>query len=202
MRPFSPTSAPLDHVFAAVAALITSGMATTLNTRYDLEVTTLNRYAVKGLSADALVSVNLETNCFPDDRRFALLQKGRVWKEGEWLHKENFLCAFTRPELLAKFESSYRVVQLGNSIEHRILELRDRASGKVLVGPLHMETEQGREILAAFLSEQSGEEVVCVTSRDGAFQFGNTSSGVKNGDKNARSIHVSYLLRYLFLPMM
>ena len=173
-----------------------SGMASTSTKPYDLKVTALNRYAVKGLSADALEHVDLKSNCFPDDRRFALLQNGRKWKEKEWLHKENFLCAFTHPDLLAKFESSYRVVQAsddtGVDIEQRILEMRDRASGKMLVGPLHMETEQGRERLAAFLSEQSGEEVVCVTSIDGAFQFGNTSSGFKNGDANARTIHVSF----------
>ena len=165
-----------------------------------MKVTALNRYAVKGLSADALDSVELtRTGCFPDDRRYALLQKGHKFS-GEWLHKENFLCAFSHPELLAKFESSYRVVQNGNydsgdsdsggASQQRLLELKDRVTGQSLVpGPLHMESEQGRAKLAEFLSEQSGSAVVCVTSDD--FQFGNTSAGVKNGDVKARSIHVS-----------
>jgi hypothetical protein len=56
---------------------------------------------------------------------------------------------------------------------------------------VQLETDSGRDELATFLSEQSGQDVVCVTSRgDGDFQFGNTGAGVKHGDSNARTIHV------------
>ena len=195
--------------FAAAAALCLSSslaVAVNKNNAVSMQVTSLHRYAVKGLSGDVLDSVALRTSCFPDDRRYALLLQNndgslqqREWKEGEWFHKENFLCAFTHPELLAKYKSSYRIVENhyeevdATTVQQRLLELKDRATGQLLVGPLHMETEHGRTALADFLSEHSGNTrtVVCVTSEAGDFQFGNTSAGVKNGDANARSIHVS-----------
>jgi hypothetical protein len=182
-------------LFSWVAGILSSKTSTSI------QVTTLNRYAVKGLSADDLdrVDLTISSSCFPDDRRYALLKKGREWKEGEWLHKQNFLCAFTHPELLAKFEASYQVLQSDDDDDdnndtppqRRLLELKDRATGQRLVGPIDMATEMGRAELAKVLSEQSGEQVVCVTSESGEFQFGNTPAGVANGDSNARSIHVS-----------
>jgi hypothetical protein len=178
-------------LFSWVAGILSSKTSTSI------QVTTLNRYAVKGLSADDLDRVDLTTisSSFPDDRRYALLKKGREWTEGEWLHKQNFLCAFTHPELLAKFEASYQVLQSddddNDTPQRRLLELKDRATGQRLVGPIDMATEMGRAELAKVLSEQSGEQVVCVTSESGEFQFGNTPAGVEHGDSNARSIHVS-----------
>ena len=150
----------------------------------------LCRYAVKGLSGDALEKVEFRNvpDRFPDDRRFALLYKDREWKKGEWLHKENFLCAFTDPELLSSFQSSYEIATLDNGgHETRILNILDRATGNLLKGPLQMNTETGRLELANFLSERSGKKVICVESKD--FQFGNTSSGVKQRN-DSRTIHI------------
>jgi uncharacterized protein len=155
-----------------------------------LKVTALHRYAVKGLSYDALDSVSLTTNCFPEDRRYALLKPSQLngynSNYPKWLSKENFVCAFTHAELLAKFQSSYRV----EDGDQRLLNMTDRSTGRLLLESVRLDTEQGRAQLADFISEQSGTRVVCVTSPTGDFQYGNSSSGVKQGDPKARSIHV------------
>ena len=174
-----------------MAPLLESWLSISLSTSPQLTVHGLYRYAVKGLSGDQLQTVNLQSSCFPDDRRYALLREDKEsWNEGEWLHKENFLCAFTAPELLASFQSTYKIEEDG-TYTRRILELKDRKSGTLLLGPLHLETDEGRKKLADFLSLKSGQKVVCVTSQNGDFQFGNTSSGFKHGDSGARTIHVS-----------
>jgi uncharacterized protein YcbX len=157
-----------------------------------IQVTGLYRYAVKGLSEDTVDTVEFyrAPDRFADDRRYALLYEANKgsWEEGVWLHKEHFLCAFTEPELMSKFKSTYKMISsepyisraLPNDEQQglvrgtetkRILELRDRATGTKLLGPLYLETEQGRQALAEFLSQQSGQRVICVTSD--SFQFGN-----------------------------
>jgi hypothetical protein len=131
------------------------------------QVTGLQRYAVKGLSADSLESVVISSagETFPDDRRFALLEKANTWDGKEWLHKENFLCSFTDPELLAKLESSYSIHCSQNDISRglpadlvrsdsgavtsRLLEIRDRASRKALLGPINLGQEHGRQELCS-----------------------------------------------------
>ena len=143
-------------------------------------VTELYRFAVKGLSGDRLDHVDLESSRFPDDRKYALLKADREWNGNEWLHKENFLCAFTDPLLMASFRSSYKK-------DDGTLTIRDRKTDALLLGPVSLEQEEGRKALAKFMSEQSGENVVCVASD--SFQFGNTSSGVKNR-KDSRTIHI------------
>jgi uncharacterized protein len=157
-----------------------------------LRVTALHRYAIKGLSHDALESVSLTTSSFPEDRRYALLKSsprnGYNSNDPTWLTKENFVCAFTHAELLAKFQSSYRLVEG----DQRLLNMADRSTGRLLLESVRLDTEQGRAQLADFISEQSGTRVVCVTSPNGDFQYGNSSSGVKQGDLKARSIHVRF----------
>lgn len=211
-------------------------------------VTALNRYAVKGLSGDALTRVELvsASEAFPDDRRFALLQR-RHRKEFQehdesgtlpWLHKEKFLCAFTDPALFARLRTDYSIrsplkeqesrgypndahVLLGtsnnddtNGVVRRILTVRDRASGIMLLPELDLSRRGDRDRLQDFMSAYSGRDVVCVTvtatatndanegvegipetssSRElGAthtHQFGNTSSGYKQrGD--TRTVHI------------
>lgn len=98
-----------------------------------MKVTSLARYAVKGLAPDMLHSVHIATDgegTFPDDRRFALLKsKSDVENDDqndgdddaivkfdedtpEWIHKQNFLCAFTAPELMATLDSEYKIVRM------------------------------------------------------------------------------------------
>lgn len=119
------------------------------------------------------------------------------------------MCAFTHANRLAELKSSYyrrrtNVETLAdtnnqndapNSMAPRRsswLEIQDRASGRLLLGPVDLETESGREALALFVSNHAGTPVECVTSPNGDFQFGNTSSGIKlAGDAKARSMHVS-----------
>jgi uncharacterized protein YcbX len=232
-------------------------------------VTSLNRYAVKGLSGDALTSVELHWpgETFPDDRRFALLrrqrgkrkddeeeeqqqqqQRGAEFRPGTWLHKENFLCAFTEPELLSRLKTSYSIqssvpsdettgdgqnddnipivlsraypndaAPVTNSLKdgtgprvRRLLTVRDRRSGILLMPTLDLSLREHRNRLQDFLSDYSRQEVVCVTADDydldrgstssseedftsfdrrHLHQFGNTSSGYKQrGD--TRTVHI------------
>lgn len=173
-----------------------------------MKVTGLYRYAIKGLSGDSLDRVFLQSagETFPDDRRFALLRADKQWNGKEWLHKENFLCAFTEPELLSQLETSYCIrsmdqkssrglpcdsVSTDNRAPERILTVRDRKTGTILVDSLDLERSVDRQRLAAFLSKLSSQAVRCVTSEadDHNHQFGNTSSGVKHrGD--TRTIHI------------
>jgi hypothetical protein len=141
-------------------------------------VTELYRYAVKGLSGDPLTSVDLSSGRFPDDRRYALLKASRDWPEGEWLHKDNFLCAFTQPRLLASLHSSY---------QNGILELVSRESQECVLGPIDLTSLEGRQQLASYMSNVSGEKVRCIQSE--TFHFGNTSSGMKNR-KDSRVVHI------------
>jgi len=151
-----------------------------------LQVTTLNRCAVKGLGADDLEEVELTTSSFPDDRRYALWQTTQQpWKEDEWLHKENFLCAFTHPQLLSQFTTSFCSGHL---------VLKQRATGRVLLGgPVDLESHKGRSVLAQYLSQQAGVPVQCISSQDGDFHFGNTRTGTAlNNDRKARCMHIVF----------
>lgn len=178
----------------------------------DCRITGLYRYAVKGLGADGLTRVTLESpgETFPDDRRFALLLQQNQAKfdqdSPEWLHKENFLCAFSDANFMSKFRSSYRIVH-AHGLSHaepcdslttnpsqstqRILSIQDRATMEKLLGPIDLATKEGRNMLGKFFSIKSGKQVTCVasTEKQHGHQFGNTSSGVKaRGD--TRTIHI------------
>ena len=90
-----------------------------------MRVTALDRYPVKGMGPSQLTSVSINSagETFPDDRRFALLKKKRASKKEfdpqnpEWIHKENFLCAFSAPELMAKYACEYSIVAVGGDAE-------------------------------------------------------------------------------------
>ena len=170
-------------------------------------ITGLYRYAVKGLNGDSLdrVIISKPYDTFPDDRRFALLYEhtkndADKWysknnknnnnntnnsnqqqqQPAEWLHKENFLCTFTNPELMATLDTNYycctsssqpsQEVQLllPTSNDHhrqqeessyihqqqkRLLEIKDRATGNLLWGPQDLSTETGRLSLGDFFSQ-------------------------------------------------
>jgi uncharacterized protein len=178
----------------------------------NVKITGLYRYPVKGMNGDVLDQVNIQkSEAFPDDRRFALLYKSNVkkWDETdpEWLHKENFLCAFTAPKLFLEYLTSYQIVSNDESSygspcdtiseeEHsttqRLLTIHERSSNQVLLGPVDLSTLQGREHVATFFGKQAGNDVVCVTAASSCnhkHQFGNTSSGVKaRGD--TRTVHI------------
>ena len=156
-------------------------------------VSGLYRHAVKGLSADSLEQVQLETaGSFPDDRRFALIKQESASKfdarDPIWIHKENFLCAFTDPHLMARYRASYSTIPtIHQSDSEGILTLWERSSNKQVLGPLDLSTEEGRQALADFFSRQAGIPLVCVTAEN--HQFGNTGAGWKQkGD--TRTIHI------------
>lgn len=195
----------IDISFSAVPGLLGS-LALLMTTQEPIHVTGLYRYAVKGLSGDELSTVHLETSgeTFPDDRRYALLYDKNLEKfDGkEWLHKQNFLCAFTDPALMASLQSSYEInVKEEDGTLQRILKINERASSKVLLKPTDLATREGRLRLGKFMSEQSGKSVVCVTADDfddttkdkdkpHRFQFGNTSSGFKKNKGDTRTVHI------------
>lgn len=186
-------------------------------------VTSLSRYAIKGLGPTPLTSVTIEEpgETFPDDRRFAFLRSKQSGSFEEdkpvWLHKENFLCAFSDPKLMAGFDCDYNIVggdegevestaadeDEDNSREaRRMLTVyrRDPASGHrvsepAALGPVDLATPDGLQELGAFFSSESGEDVVCVTASSASaggkhvHQFGNTRSGVREmGD--TRTVHL------------
>ena len=179
------------------------------------KITGLYRHAVKGLSADSLDRVKIQTpgETFPDDRRFALLLAENSDKfdtnQPKWLHKSNFLCAFSDPKLLSTFETSFRIVGFDNlesqswaspcdqasdgPVLQRLLTVRDRKTQQRLLGPVDLETDAGRQDLERFFGEASGKNIVCVACPNAPaqqHQFGNTSSGVKAAKGDTRTLHL------------
>ena len=185
----------------------------TLLASSNVEIAGLYRYPVKGLSGDTVEHVLLQNaaETFPDDRRYALLWKKNEekWNDSdpEWIHKENFLCAFTAPKLFAQFVTSYQIVSNKDSSScfpcdkvnkgededqpQRLLTVKERSTKEVVLGPVDLQTAEGREQLAKFFGEKSGKDVICVTATgaDHKHQFGNTSSGVK-ARRDTRTLHI------------
>jgi uncharacterized protein len=191
----------------------------------------LYRYACKGLSADSLERVTFfqPGDAFPDDRIYALLkidaqqqqqQQGQFDPENpQWLHKENFVCAFSAPKFLAQFESRYnhdtkclslyqrsssRSMDDGNNINNNNNSQSPYPLSLLLLDSVNLSTTNGRQALADFFSVESGIPVMCVTAATTAkrkenhnshhqhqhhHQFGNTSSGWKQ-KKDTRTIHI------------
>ena len=168
---------------------------------YSMKVTSLHRYAVKGLSGDPLASAHFKPGdgTFEDDRRYALLYEKNSDKfdsqSPEWLHKENFLCAFTDPKGMAELDTEYRVESCDEGGTMRTLTVWDRSKGRTS-DPLvrsDLACDSGRDQIARFFTERFGVKVVCVVAQTEDrhnHQFGNTSSGVKNNDGDTRLIHI------------
>lgn len=178
------------------------------------------RYAIKGLSGDNIHSIaTIEPGeAFPDDRRFALLKgssadRGAFDSENpKWLHKAHFLCAFTAFDLMATFDTEYRILEADDNSKHieesfrtkRILTVWKRnnknpRSEDPLLGPLDLSFAENCSRVSSFFSEACGEPVhlvsksVCSLSSEEqhkhTHQFGNDRTGVqKRGD--TRLIHV------------
>lgn len=165
-------------------------------------VRALHRFAVKGLERDELPSVLLSANeGFPSDRRWALRfddAKPFDATQPEWLHKSNFLCAFTATELLAGFVTTFddatatlHVWRRSSTHDLRYatpegVALDDELDDAVLSARL--DEEQGRAAAASFFSDACGRTCSVVTA-GAAHQFGNTGSGLKaSGD--IRTVHL------------
>jgi uncharacterized protein YcbX len=211
------------------------------------EIKGLYRHAVKGLSADSMDKVYVGTSeTFPDDRRFALLKKeNKVLfdpEQPQWIHKQNFLCSFSDPQLMAKYRAKYSLqvssvdysygvpcdqvitvpppatapaaattaAATGDTPTPKILELYQRSTDQLVLGPLNLSTTQGQAELADFFSKLSGTPLTCVsadvntststTYKDNSnsnsnsnsqhkHQFGNTGSGWKQR-KDTRTLHI------------
>jgi len=157
-------------------------------------VTDLWRYAVKGLDRDELSSVELLTNAgFPKDRTWALhfvdaeerfneatpaaldvtsqgSEQVKMGGASRWLHKSNFLCAFTAPAL-GKFHTTF------DDATDTLVVRRRNSGEQLLVARLSDMAERKRA--EAFFTKEHGRAVRIVTA-DGAHHFGNTPVGFKH----------------------
>ena len=111
----------------------------------------LYRYPVKGLTAEAMEEVTVDTGgALPWDRAFALAQGDAPFdpEKPEWIRKSNFMC-------LAK---NARAALLRAQFDPKSGELRIlRPDGATIsANPLQPE---GRDILARWLGEFLGDEV-------------------------------------------
>ena len=138
-------------------------------------VRALHRFAVKGLERDELPSVLLSANeGFPSDRRWALRfddAKPFDATQPEWLHKSNFLCAFTATELLAGFVTTFDDatatlhVWRRSALQYYTREgdlLGEEPGDELLVARL--DEEQGRAAAASFFSDACGRGCSVVTA--------------------------------------
>jgi uncharacterized protein YcbX len=110
----------------------------------------LYRYPVKGLTAEALESAEVESGgCIPWDRAFALAQgdSGFDPAAAGWLPKANFMCHARNAKIAA----------LASVFEPRDGTLTIRASDGAFVSANAL-SETGRAKITAFLTEFLGEE--------------------------------------------
>lgn len=110
----------------------------------------LYRYPVKGLTAEALETAEVEAgSCIPWDRAFALAQgdSGFDPASPSWLMKDNFMCLKKNAKAAALF--SFFEPRTG------MLAIRAPDGSAVVENAL---TEAGRERIGAFLSDYLGEE--------------------------------------------
>jgi len=162
-------------------------------------VSSLDRYAVKGLERDELSHVDLTSgSAFPYDRAYALIFERNPGPDAglydplapSWLHKSNFLCAFTSNELMGSFDTAF-------DDSTQTLTVSRRGGATLLCECL--EEADGRARVEAFFSDACGRAVRVVSGGGeggddcGAgrnHQFGNTASGVRVGDGSTRTIHL------------
>lgn len=110
----------------------------------------LYRYPVKGLTAEALESAEVEAGeCIPWDRAFALAQGDSGFDPGEptWLPKYKFMCQMKNAKAAGLF--SFFEPRTG------MLAIRAPDGSSVVENAL---TEAGRERIGAFLTTYLGDE--------------------------------------------
>lgn len=110
----------------------------------------LYRYPVKGLTAEALETAEVEEGgCIPWDRAFALAQGDSGFDPGnpQWLQKANFMCQMKNARIAALF--SFFEPRSG------MLAIRAPDGSAVVENAL---TEAGRERIGAFLTAYMGAE--------------------------------------------
>ncbi|KAJ1461767.1 MOSC domain-containing protein [Pelagophyceae sp. CCMP2097] len=147
-------------------------------------VAALHRFAVKGLERDELKDVRLEPGAaFPHDREWALRFADSDDSEAPpaWVHKSNFLCAFTANELLGGLEPSYDDAT-------NTLSVKRRNAAETLLDHASLDTEEGRDLIEKLFSDLAGRSVLLVTGGE-LHQFGNTPAGF-NASEDLRTIHL------------
>jgi uncharacterized protein YcbX len=177
------------------------------------EIKGLYRHAIKGLSSDSMDKVYVGTSeTFPDDRRFALLKTEKTVKfspeQPEWIHKENFLCSFSDPQLMAQYRAQYslqvpstqssssssedsygvpcdEVIMVppaaGDTSSKKILQLYKRSTDQLVLGPINLSTPHGQSELADFFSKESGTPLTCVSA--------DTTTSDSNSNSNSQHTH-------------
>ena len=151
-------------------------------------VAALHRFAVKGLERDELTEARLVAGeAFASDRRYAMLFDDAEHFDAaspKWIHKKNFLCAFTANELLASYSTCFSDATATLRVWHR--------GGEDAPVPLlaaRLDDEAGREAAAAFFSEAAGRRVRFVSSDEPrGHAFGNTH------DKKAGETRVVHIV--------
>lgn len=145
------------------------------------KVVSIRRYAVKGLGADRLRSVDLcRGRGLPNDRRWGLLfrRSGQpVVSPCEWLHKENFVCCFSQTRLLAqlvsRFDDARNVLQLkrrGERAPHMEVRLDDSAAGERLAAWFSAECGRPCDLVDAGALHQLGNTRLACRAAGGALQ--------------------------------
>lgn len=149
-------------------------------------LTSIQRFAVKGLSSDRLPFASLVPQAgLPNDRRFAFIFARAVplLKENQWLHKQNFVSAFASSKTVAGLLSSFDDATSALCVWRRTKKGRGALLLKADLSRL-----EGRDSASAFFSDAIGEHVELVDGAD-THQFGNTNQGVKASGE-LRTLHI------------
>jgi uncharacterized protein len=125
--------------------------------------------------SNATINVKTGTNVRNSDSLAQQESKTPAWK-GQYLTKDHFLCAFTAPQLLAQYKSTYHYPPTEsyriNLVEEekssrRTLSLVHRSTNQPVLPPdTDLATIAGRQMLADFLSDVSGRSLVCLDAMD------------------------------------
>lgn len=148
------------------------------------------RYAIKGLDRDELPSCELKVGVgFPSDRCWALQFADRPNKpifspsSPKWIHKENFLCAYTAAELLGCYTTHF-------DDDTSNLTVSRRSDGQALLTACIADA-QGRKRVEELFEKASKRKLLLVsggtTSKN--HHFGNTNAGFKTSTSGA-IIHI------------